>query len=102
MSTFVYNSYIKERIPKYVRLSDSRRPQGDSADTQCPQAAQRKQAKRACSIVKLNGLFVCLCKFIKELVGARNVKFGTQVNNNESTREFKDLSEARLLSLIPN
>ena len=50
--TFVYNIYIKEKIqthnPKYVRLSNSRRPQGDSADTKCPQAAQRKQAKRAC------------------------------------------------------
>ena len=47
-STFVYNIYIKEKNLKYVRLSDSRCPQGDSADTQCPQAAQRKQAKRAC------------------------------------------------------
>ena len=25
-----------------------RRSQGDTADTQCPQAAQRKQAKHAC------------------------------------------------------
>ena len=46
--TFVYDIYIKEKFPKYVRLSNSRRPQVDSADTQCPQAAQRKQAKRAC------------------------------------------------------
>ena len=49
--TFVYNIYKKKRIPKYVRFSNSRRPQGDSADTQCPQAAQRKQAKRACILL---------------------------------------------------
>ena len=48
--TFVYNIYIKEKIPQNVRLSNSRRPQGDSVDTQCLQAAQRKQAKRACLI----------------------------------------------------
>ena len=47
--TFVYNIYINEKkIPKLVRLSNSMHPQGKSADTQCPQAAQRKQAKRAC------------------------------------------------------
>ena len=38
-------------------------------------------------------LFVCLCKLIYELGGARNVKFAAQVNNNKSTREFEDLSE---------
>ena len=31
--------------------------------------------------------------WIEELRGAKNVKYGTQVNNNESTREFEDLSE---------
>ena len=38
-------------------------------------------------------LLFCLCKLIEELGGARNVKFGTQVNNNQSTRESKDQSE---------
>ena len=56
--TFVYNIYIKKKIqthnPKYVRLSNSRRPQGDSADTQCPQAPQRKQAKRTCRKLTLH------------------------------------------------
>ena len=51
---FVYDIYIKEKFPKYVRLSNSSRPQGDSADTQCPQAAQRKQAERACSLIHCN------------------------------------------------
>ena len=35
------------------------RPQGDSADTQCPQAAQRKQAKRL-YLIKTLGFFVCV------------------------------------------
>ena len=35
--------------------------------------------------------FVC-AELIEELGGARNVKFGTQVNNNESTIKF-DLNE---------
>ena len=39
--TFVYNIYIK--------VKKSLHPQGDSVDTKCPQAAQRKQAKRACT-----------------------------------------------------
>ena len=44
-------------------------------------------------ILKRNDfLFVCT-EFIEELGGARNVKFGTQVNNNESTIKFEDLSE---------
>ena len=50
-SSTLFTIFIKEKIPKYVRLSDSMRSQGDSADTQCPQAAQRKQAKRACFIL---------------------------------------------------
>ena len=37
-------------------------------------------------------LFVCP-ELIEELGGARNVKFGTQVSNNETRREFEDLSE---------
>ena len=37
-------------------------------------------------------LFVCP-ELIEELGGARNVKFDTQVNNNESTIKFEDLSE---------
>ena len=37
-------------------------------------------------------LFVC-SELIEELGCARNVKFGTQVNNNESTIKFEDLSE---------
>ena len=37
--------------------------------------------------------FGCLCKLIEELGGARNVKFNTQVINNDSRREFEDLSE---------
>ena len=37
-------------------------------------------------------LFVCP-ELIEELGGARNVKFGTQVNNNEYTIKFEDLSE---------
>ena len=52
LSAFVYNIYIKKEVPKYARLSNSRRLQGDSADTVCPRAAQRKQAKRACYILK--------------------------------------------------
>ena len=32
-------------------------------------------------------------ELIEELRGARNVKFGTQVNNNEYTIKFEDLSE---------
>ena len=43
-------------------------------------------------ILKRNGFFVC-AELIEELGGARNVKFGTQVNNNESTIKFEDLSE---------
>ena len=46
------------------------------------------------------GFFVLFCfvvvfcaELIEELGGARNVKFGTQVNNNESTTKFEDLSE---------
>ena len=55
---FVYNiyNYIKEKFPKYFRLSNSRRPQGDSADIQCPQAAQRKQARHACLNIFLMSL----------------------------------------------
>ena len=34
-----------------------------------------------------------LPELIDELRGARNVKFGTLVNNNESTIKFEDLSE---------
>ena len=34
-----------------------------------------------------------VCKLIEELGGARNEKFGTQVNNSESTIRFEDLSE---------
>ena len=41
-SSTLFTIFINEKNPKYVRLSDSRRPQGDSVDTQCPQAAQRK------------------------------------------------------------
>ena len=37
-------------------------------------------------------LFVCP-ELIGELGGARNVKFGAQVNHNESTIKFEDLSE---------
>ena len=40
----------------------------------------------------LNFLFVC-AELIEELGGARNVKFGTQVNNNESTIKFEELSK---------
>ena len=36
--------------------------------------------------------FLC-AKLIEELGGARNVKFGTQVINNETRREFENLSE---------
>ena len=36
--------------------------------------------------------FVC-AKLIEELRGARNVKFGTQVNNNQSRREFEDRND---------
>ena len=56
--TFVYDIYIKEKFPKYVRLSNSRRPRGNSADTQCPQTAQRKQAKRACKLVNLEAFVI--------------------------------------------
>ena len=34
-----------------------------------------------------------LCELVEELGGARNVKFGTQVSNNETRREFEDQSE---------
>ena len=61
-STFVYNLYIKEKIPKYVRLRDFRRTQGDCADTQCPQAAQHKQAKRACMLLMILNLVDSLAK----------------------------------------
>ena len=37
-------------------------------------------------------LFVC-AELIEELGDARNVKFGTQVYNNESKIKFEDLSE---------
>ena len=37
--------------------------------------------------------FVFLCELVEELGGARNVKFGTQVSNNETRREFEDQSE---------
>ena len=36
--------------------------------------------------------FVC-AELIEDLGGARNVKFGTQISNNEPRREFEDLSE---------
>ena len=49
-------------------------------------------------ILKRNGFLFFLCFFvcaelIEELGGARNVKFGTQINNNESMIKFEDLSE---------
>ena len=37
-------------------------------------------------------MFFCP-ELIVKLGGARNVKFGTQVNNNESTIKFEDLCE---------
>ena len=50
--TFVYDNYdIEEKFPKYVRLSNSMHPQGVSADTQCPQAAQRSASKRSVLVV---------------------------------------------------
>ena len=36
------------------------------------------------------GFFVC-AELIEELGGARNIKFGTQVNNNESTMKFEEI-----------
>ena len=42
----------------------------------------------------------CLCKLIEEQGGARNVKFGTRVFNNDSRREFEDLSEMSHLAEI--
>ena len=44
-------------------------------------------------ILKRN-VFVFFCaELIEELGGTRNVKFGTQVSNNESTINFEDQSE---------
>ena len=54
---FVYNIYIKlNNFPKYARLSNSRRPQGDSANTKCSQSAQCKQAKPACNLETLRSI----------------------------------------------
>ena len=47
-------------------------------------------------ILKSNFFVFCLlvcAELIEELGGAKNVKFGAQVNKNESTIKFVDLSE---------
>ena len=44
-------------------------------------------------ILYIKTQWVFCAELIDELGGARNVKFGAQVNNNESTIKFEDLSE---------
>ena len=63
--TFVYNIYTisEKKIPKLVRLSNSTRPQGESADTQCLQAPHASKRSRLyevkfCDFKKFRALFI--------------------------------------------
>ena len=91
-----YNSstgVLRDVLSLIIHQCDPKRPQGASGEHSVRQPrSSSKRSALVSYILKRNG-FGIFPELIEELGGARNVKFGTHANINESTIKFEDLSE---------